>query len=73
MKVRQTLIGGSRKMIVHDDMEPTEKIKICDKGVTVSESSEKEHQMRIGRRAGDMWAPHIPNRKAVQTDRKSVV
>ena len=34
IKVRQTFIGGSKKMIVYDDLEPTEKIKVYDKGIT---------------------------------------
>ena len=36
VKVRQTLIGGSSKMIVYDDLEPSEKIKVYDKGVSVN-------------------------------------
>jgi len=68
VKVRQTLIGGSKKMIVYDDMEPTEKLKVYDKGITINESPEKERQLRIGYRAGDMWAPHIPTTEALQTE-----
>jgi predicted dehydrogenase len=68
IKVRQTFIGGSRKMIVYDDVEPTEKIKVYDKGITVNGSSEKAHQLRIGYRAGDMWAPHISAKEALQTE-----
>jgi predicted dehydrogenase len=68
IKVRQTFIGGSHKMIVYDDMEPTEKIKVYDKGVTLNRSSESAHQFRIGYRAGDMWAPHISAQEALQTE-----
>lgn len=68
IKVRQTFIGGSRKMIVYDDVEPTEKIKVYDKGITLNPSSEKAHQLRIGYRAGDMWAPHISAKEALQTE-----
>jgi predicted dehydrogenase len=68
IKVRQTFIGGSRKMIVYDDVEPTEKIKIYDKGITLNGSPEKAQQLRIGYRAGDMWAPHIPAKEALQTE-----
>jgi predicted dehydrogenase len=68
IKVRQTFIGGSRKMIVYDDVEPTEKIKVYDKGITLKGSPEKAHQLRIGYRAGDMWAPHIPATEALQTE-----
>jgi predicted dehydrogenase len=68
IKVRQTFIGGSRKMVVYDDVEPTEKVKIYDKGITVSGSPEDNHQLRIGYRAGDMWAPHIPAKEALATE-----
>jgi predicted dehydrogenase len=68
VKVRKTLIGGSKKMIVYDDMEPTEKIKVYDKGVTIDGSPEKAQQLRIGYRAGDMWAPHIPAKEALQSE-----
>ena len=68
VKVRQTFIGGSRKMIVYDDLEPTEKIKVYDKGITVNAQAENAHQMRIGYRAGDMWAPHISTKEALQTE-----
>ncbi len=36
MKIRRTLIGGAKQMIVYDDLEPSEKIKVYDKGVTLS-------------------------------------
>ena len=68
IKVRQTFIGGSRKMIVYDDVEPTEKIKIYDKGITLNNSPETAHQLRIGYRAGDMWAPHLAAKEALQTE-----
>lgn len=67
VKVRQTFIGGSSKMIVYDDMEPTEKIKVYDKGITVDISEEKARQLRIGYRAGDMWAPHLATSEALST------
>src|SRR3954447_21040070 len=68
IKVRQTFIGGSRKMIVYDDVEPTEKVKVYDKGITLNGSPEKAHQLRIGYRAGDMWAPHISTKEALLTE-----
>jgi len=68
VKVRQTFIGGSRKMIMYDDLEPTEKIKVYDKGITLNGSPEKAHQLKIGYRAGDMWAPHLPAKEALQTE-----
>jgi predicted dehydrogenase len=73
VKVRQTFIGGSRKMILYDDLEPTEKIKLYDKGITVNGSPETAHQLRIGYRAGDMWAPHLPTKEALQTETEHFV
>lgn len=73
VKVRQTLIGGSRKMIVYDDLEPSEKIKVYDKGVTVMQSPEQIYQMRVEYRAGDMWAPHLPAREALYTEAQHFV
>ncbi len=68
IKVRQTFVGGSKKMIVYDDLEPTEKIKVYDKGITLDAPSEDAHQFRIGYRAGDMWAPHISTKEALQAE-----
>ena len=68
VKVRQTLIGGSSKMIVYDDGEAAEKIKVYDKGITVNGTAEKELQLRINYRAGDMWAPHLPAKEALHTE-----
>ena len=68
VKVRQAFVGGSRKMIVYDDLEPTEKIKVYDKGITINGSEQNALQFRIGYRAGDMWAPHLPAKEALQTE-----
>ena len=51
-----------------DDTEPTEKIKVYDKGITVNGSHDTTHQLRIGYRAGDMWAPHLSTREALQAE-----
>jgi len=68
VKVRRTLIGGSQKMIVYDDIEPSEKIKVYDKGITVNGNSESIYQMLIGYRAGDMWAPKLEMTEALRTE-----
>jgi predicted dehydrogenase len=59
VKVRQVLIGGSKKMITYDDLEPSEKIKIYDKGISLTDDPQKIHEMRVGYRTGDMWAPKL--------------
>jgi predicted dehydrogenase len=59
VKVRRTLIGGSSKMIVYDDLEPSEKIKIYDKGLRLGEQGDARYQMLVGYRTGDMCAPQV--------------
>ena len=59
VKVRRTLIGGSRKMIVYDDLEPSEKVKVYDSGVTLSPDRDAIYRMLIDYRVGDMWAPQL--------------
>lgn len=66
VKVRQVLIGGSRKMIVYDDLEPSEKVKIYDKGVSFTEDPGQIYEMRVGYRMGDMWAPRLETREALR-------
>jgi len=59
VKVRRTLIGGDRQMIVYDDLEPSEKVKVYDKGITLTNRSERVYESLVGYRTGDMWAPHL--------------
>jgi len=68
VKVRHTLIGGSEKMILYDDLEPSEKVKIYDKGVTVSQSAEAVYEMLVSYRSGDMWAPRLDGTEALQRE-----
>ena len=65
VKVRRTLIGGSERMIVYDDLEPSEKVKIYDKGVTLSEQAEKKYELLVSYRAGDMSAPKLDGTEAL--------
>jgi predicted dehydrogenase len=61
LKVRRVLIGGSRKMIVYDDLETSEKLKVYDKGITVTNGNGQDavYKMMVGYRTGDMWAPKL--------------
>lgn len=68
VKLRRTLIGGSNKMIVYDDLEPDEKIKIYDKGITTSEDPGEIHRMRVGYRVGDVWSPQLDRTEALQRE-----
>ncbi len=73
VKVRRTLIGGSRKMIVYDDLEPSEKIKLYDKGITLNGSKEKLYNTLIGYRTGDMWAPKLEMTEALRLEAQHFV
>lgn len=65
VKIRQTLISGSKKMIVYNDLEPAEKVKVYDKGITVNQTPDGIYQARVGYRTGDMWAPNIDGKEAL--------
>ena len=68
VKVRNILIGGNEKMIVYDDLEPSEKIKVYDKGVSFTEDEAQIHEMRVGYRTGDMWAPKLVGTEALRVE-----
>jgi len=65
VKVRRTLIGGSRRMIVYDDLEPSEKIKVYDRGVHLTADPDHANEVRISYRTGDMWAPQLSTKEAL--------
>lgn len=71
VKIRRTLLAGSRKMIVYDDIEPTEKIRIYDSGVTANKSqdaSDREAAYRtlVSYRTGDVWVPKLDSTEALR-------
>jgi len=65
VKIRQTLIGCSKKMIVYDDLEPTDKVRVYDKGIVINGSPEKRYQTLIGYRTGDVLIPKIDATEAL--------
>jgi predicted dehydrogenase len=67
VKVRTTLIGGEKKMLVWNDLEADEKIKIYDKGVVVK-SKEADYKLRVNYRSGDMYAPRVEQSEALKIE-----
>jgi predicted dehydrogenase len=67
VKVRTTLLGGEKKMLVWNDLEPDEKIRIYDKGVDVK-SGEGIYDLLVSYRTGDMWAPKVEQTEALQIE-----
>ena len=70
VKLRRTLIGASRKMIVYDDLDQGEKVRVYDKGITLNhqQNPEKLYQMLVGYRTGDMLAPQIDGTEALRRE-----
>ena len=67
VKVRTTLIGGKDKMLVWNDLEADEKIKIYDKGVQIT-NGEKPYDLLVSYRSGDVWAPKCDQREALSVE-----
>ena len=67
VKVRTTLIGGEKKMLVWNDLEADEKIKIYDKGAKMQDPTNL-HQLLVSYRSGDMWAPHVQEIEALKAE-----
>jgi predicted dehydrogenase len=68
VKVRRIMIGGTQRMLVYDDTEPSEKIRLYDHGVTVSANLEREdaHNLLVQYRTGDVLAPKIDGTEALK-------
>ncbi len=67
VKVRMTLIGGEKKMLVWNDLEADEKVKVYDKGVKVT-NREGVYNLLVNYRSGDMWAPHLEPAEALRQE-----
>jgi predicted dehydrogenase len=67
VKVRTTLVGGEKKMLVWNDLEADEKVKVYDKGVDVK-SQEGIRNLLVSYRSGDMWAPHVEQVEALRLE-----
>jgi predicted dehydrogenase len=70
VKVRQTLIGGSKRMIVYDDLEASEKVRVYDKGITLQDADDgaSVYKMVAYRRTGDMIAPRLNMTEALEIE-----
>jgi predicted dehydrogenase len=67
VKVRTTLIGGKNKMLVWNDLEADEKIKIYDKGVQIN-NGEGVYDLLVSYRSGDVWAPKVEQAEALKVE-----
>src|SRR5438128_2551161 len=67
VKMRTTLIGGEHKMLVWNDLEPDEKIKVYDKGVKIT-NGESVYELLVSYRSGDVWAPKVEQAEALKVE-----
>src|SRR5438445_712816 len=67
VKVRTTLIGGEKKMLVWNDLEADEKLKIYDKGVQMN-NGHGLYELLVSYRTGDMWAPRVEQAEALKVE-----
>jgi len=67
VKVRTTLVGGDKKMLVWNDLEADEKVKIYDRGVQVT-NTEGLYNLLVNYRSGDMWAPRLEQAEALRQE-----
>ena len=72
VKVRTTLIGGEKKMLVWNDLEADEKIKIYDKGVNIT-NGQGVRELLVSYRSGDMWSPKVEQTEALRAETKYFV
>jgi len=67
VKVRTTLIGGEKKMLVWNDLDADEKIKVYDKGVEI-QNGQGVRDLLVSYRSGDMWAPKVEQTEALKAE-----
>src|SRR3989442_881301 len=67
VKVRTTLLGGEKKMLVWNDLEADEKIKVYDKGVQMNNGQDL-YELLVSYRSGDMWAPRVDQAEALKVE-----
>jgi len=66
VKIRHFILGGSQKSVVFNDLEPAEKVKVYDRGITVTENAEQRRGVLIDYRTGDVWSPHLDHTEPLQ-------
>lgn len=66
VKIRKILIGGSKKMILFDDVEPTEKVKVYDTSYNIKpRTDESKRQLLVDYRTGDIFIPKLDKQEAL--------
>lgn len=72
VKIRETMIGGEKKMLVWDDVASDEKIKLYDRGVNIT-NNDGNYNLRVSYRSGDMLSPKVDTREALALECESFI
>ncbi len=67
VKVRLTLVGGEKRMLVWNDAVADEKLRVYDKGIEVK-NTESIYNLLVSYRSGDMWAPRVDQTEALKME-----
>jgi predicted dehydrogenase len=73
VKVRTTLLGGEKKMVMWNDLEADEKVRIYDKGVEMIHGPQGVYDLLVSYRSGDMWVPKVDQTEALKSEAKYFV
>lgn len=72
VKIRRMMVGGDKKMLVFDDMENFEKIKVYDSGIEIN-TTEGIHEALVQYRIGDMFSPKVNQTEALDLGAKEFI
>lgn len=72
-KVRQMILGGSRKMVVYDDVQPSEKVKVYDRGVSFGGNGDDPYKFMVSYRSGDVVSPQLDGKEALAVEVDNIV
>ena len=67
VKIRQLVVGGSRKSLVYNDLDPIEKVRLYDRRVERTKDPEDRHRVLFDYRLGDIWCPYVGTDEPLQT------
>jgi predicted dehydrogenase len=68
VKVRRMMIGGTSRMLLWDDVEPDEKVRLYEKSIAIDITREEKYQSMLQYRLGDMIAPRLENNEALRVE-----
>ena len=73
VKIRRMIVGGTRNMVIYDDVEPSEKIKVYDRGVRLTMDGDSQYSILTEYRVGDMHAPKLDQTEALLAEARHFV